>query len=882
MPSQNPNNNGYGSMNDYKRNNGMGANNIGKNNKDGGVSGSLKEAKHKQKKETIRKAIIGMAPTFLTKGAVRVASKTDKGEQLLDKAAEAKTPAEGVARVAKEVKKDLVKMKMIFTFAPIILVLLILMIIIPVIFSNADSQIFGNENGGDVISEENNDDKEITDIFTEYPLLYERINNATYEYSNDYGVDIDRLLVIATLVAPLENGFFTPFPCDEKDSISSSDKALNNQSFERNNEADSQENDEQPNDENLCVMYKGELLKWNDFLSSWGYNAYLLSAMQMMTYVDFDYTNGKNKNNTEFCKPGPSTMQEIAKNDPKINEKCFGKSLFNKKKTDISFLECLFNGKSYENEAKVGALAEQNIYCTKATRIDIKDSDEKYPMVRVLSIDEGEYEVIQKESNVGNSQFSSESVDRSSDSSNNTLIVKENPNTGGVYFWNLVNEDGFIYNYLTKYQDTDTDDDNVNEDIAYQDEKKYEDSKYEIYELARYIYDYYYSIRKDCRSIEIVPKPTETTSSNVEYDKNVENQVFNSLLKYYDSEYITNEETKTYAIEYYKALSIIIRSNILNGEIVPDADKIGKIDENTGLAKSNIDESIDKSDMEFKDIINLIQSSYGTKGIIITEKDADKEERIIKKVEIDEFCPQTYAPVNSKISKSSQKIEEHIEIETGSFYLDSSQRKLPIRTKDIKFYIGNYSEEEGYGKDGIDCPCFMEPKTRPIPNALVNPNDPRVNLSCGELDRALETNNLFEINGYLGIPEQKVRGKCLIIKSKRPDTHGCIAGLKYKPGRTDYDENSPKLRGISTVALRYFANQGYNWRGLLRLFLDRTSQYDEMDEYHITFKRIDESLQEGECQNHGYTKESIIKESKKCNKNDECKRKIKEKISKKW
>ena len=58
MPSQNPNNNGYGSMNDYKRNNGMGANNIGKNNKDGGVSGSLKEAKHKQKKETIRKAII--------------------------------------------------------------------------------------------------------------------------------------------------------------------------------------------------------------------------------------------------------------------------------------------------------------------------------------------------------------------------------------------------------------------------------------------------------------------------------------------------------------------------------------------------------------------------------------------------------------------------------------------------------------------------------------------------------------------------------------------------------------------------------------------------------------------------------------------------------
>ena len=847
MPSQKPGSNGYGAMDSYKRNNGMGANEKGKSTKKDGnnVSDSLKNAKKKQTKKATREVLRNAATAFnpVVGKAVDVALKTKAGDKLLDEFAEAKTPAEGMIKVANKIKKDAIKKKIIMTAGPIILVLFLLIVIIPVIFKNADSQIYGNENGGDVekISKDDSDgldDEKITDIFADYPQLYETINKATYEYSNDYGVDIDRLLVISTLVAPLENGFFSPYPCNENDE-----------------------------DGKQCTMYQGEEVEWEDFLVTWGYNSYLLSAMQMMTYVDYDY-KGLNKFNRQFCNPRPGTMQEIAQNDMEDNS-CWGKSLFNSRATDISFLECLFRGRTYEVQAKQAASNELNITCTKGTKIDAKDNDEKYPIVKVLSTDEADYEIVNKDPGTRSNDGTSTS------SSSSNLEVIEKKDTGGVYFWNLVNEDGFIYNHLTKYEDVDNDKESSSTVLSY------EDSKVNTYELAGYIYDYYYSIRKDCRSIEIVPKPTETTASNVEYDENVENQVFNSLKKYYDPSY-----NSKYAMEYYKALSIIIRSNILNGEIVPDADKIGELDENLGLAKSEDEESIDKN-IKFNDLINLIQSSYGTKGIVITEKDKqsvnDNTKRLIKKVEIDEFCPQTYIPVNKKVKGD---IEKNIELD-GSFFLDELQRELPVRSKDIRDYTGTYNEDLGYGKEGIDCPCFKLPENRPfVTGNNVLEDDSNSIRTCDGLSAALDTPYLYNITtkrnnfGNAIMPFQKARGKCFKVDMCENQISSYFATLQYTPGRTDYNE-SKTSRGVSTIAMRYYADQGYNWRGILRLFLDRTKDYDGF-EYHVTFKRIDKSLQEGECQNHGYTKELITTKTEKCNIFNSCKMQKTGEYFKKW
>ena len=109
--------------------------------------------------------------------AADAALKTKKGEKYLDAYAKADSEVEGINNVKKEFKKDRRRITIITFALTHILPFLFLVILVVAIFKNADSQIFSNENGGTVESENYIGDDKVVNIFANYPGLYEKIVN---------------------------------------------------------------------------------------------------------------------------------------------------------------------------------------------------------------------------------------------------------------------------------------------------------------------------------------------------------------------------------------------------------------------------------------------------------------------------------------------------------------------------------------------------------------------------------------------------------------------------------------------------------------------------------------------------------------------------------
>ena len=235
--------------------------------------------------------------------------------------------------------------------------------------------------------------------------------------SKKYQVEVDKYLIIATLVSPLANDLIRPvddYSCGEEE----------------------------------CYYFKGESKTWKEFLSSWGDQAELLAKMQMLTY-----TNNQNEIKVN-CGP-EETMEQYAKNDLETNTFPWWGWL---------------NPVNWFKGFRDAAAAEVNAKCVTAN-----NGETEVPTVRVLSIEQGEYYL----------NFNS---DREYE------FVKD-PNSGGVYFWNLVNKNGFIHEYLKDY---------LSDEFADDPDKNYEVNKSTIVDITNYIYIYYESIRKDCNGYPVI------------------------------------------------------------------------------------------------------------------------------------------------------------------------------------------------------------------------------------------------------------------------------------------------------------------------------------------------------------------------------------------
>ena len=680
--------------------------------------------KEKIKKQTAKKTLTEAAKAYNPAAGVAVekALDTKKGDEYLDEFAKAETTSEGVKRVAKKAKKETTHKTLILAVAAFIGPILIVGFLFLILFAkNADSQVYSNANDGQVIVSELDD--ETSNVFKKYPKLYEKIESEYKKVADEYEVNIDRFLLIAALVAPLENDYITPV----KANCGSSD--------------------------GLCYMFKGKPYKWEDFLEVWGEQSGLLSKMQILSYIDTESSSIDVKCGKE------ETMEQYAKNDLEVGSAKSFWSIFD--------IFNIFGG--YRNEKE----AELNAHCT-----DAPPGKTSVPDVYVLSRRQGKYYT----SVVGEDEYEYE----------------KDPNSGGVFFWNLINKDGFINIYFQDY---------LAHNDSLSDDENYKLNLPRITEIANYIYAYYNGIRRDCNDFDVIDakikkikvlKKDGTGYEEVDLDQYVGGVIM--------------AEFASGGLEAERAMAILARTEAI---AVVGTDGEGIIENSSNAQNYNgaaYNPTYDSSYENQEDNPNydpnwpkehlptIWQAVEDTKGIIIRYYDTGK----IRHTEYDAFCPQSRF------------------LEDGFYYLDDMQRDLPINPSAFKpIYSSSFNISERY----LQCPCFKNPDSRP-------PNEEyggmKVRFSKKQGSAPTET---------AGTPPQETLSQCWT------DT-GLTREKELNDGSkiTEYAWTYRPIghgRDVSQYGLKYFESFGYKWDGLLGLFLT-----------NIKYGRLSTSLEERECPNH--------------------------------
>ena len=678
--SRNYNNNGYKSVNNY--------NNKGGN--DEGIKQALQKAKEKQKKETARRALVsGLKAYNPAIGEVAdKALKTEKGDKLLDAYAKGDTPAQGINNVKKEIKKDTRKKTLIITLISLFLPIIFLILLFSIIFKNADSQIFSNENGGTVDSENYGYDDTDTNIFANYPGLYEKVVNISNKVGDKYQIEIDKFLIIATLIAPIDNGLITPVTdgnCGEDE----------------------------------CYYYDGKYLTWTDFLDTWSDQSELLARMQIMTY-----TNPSDGMNVSCG--SEETMEQYAKNDYEIRE---------------HYLFWWINPLNWFSTFRNAVEAEVNAKCT-----EVPSGKTKVPTVYTLSTEQGEY-------------YLTNNADREFE------YVKD-PNSGGVYFWNLLNKDGFIHMYLKDYLSDEAKDDP---------DKNYEINKDVIISTTNYIYAYYDSIRKDCEShkvlestiekIKIYNPPEKQSRFNVPANEEID----------FEDQYIGGVMLAEYNsgnMESLKAFAILARTEAI---AIVGMDGSGTI-ENSSNAQ-NYDPTYTPE--KYPRIAEAVEA---TRGLVLSKYKSPK----VWHTEYDAFCPVKNV------------------LEGGFYYLPDGQQNLPINPSAYESLT--HQQFIDPNSKYLDCPCFQNNDSRPHDDDAED-NHTRYYFSNTEAPT---------FPG--GTPSQTTKEVCWKNKgtTKTDDDGSTLYGWKYKP-------TGGHGRGASQYGLKYFGAFGFDQDALLRLFFPGAS-----------------------------------------------------------
>ncbi len=684
--NENPNNSNLELVNNRK---GLGSNgfknknNSGNGNNQGSykISDRLERVKEKQKKEVAKKAIVtGLnAAAPLTGNVAEKVLETEKGEKYLDAYAKGETPQKGVRNVIKLFKEERKKTMLILTIAGLLLPVLLLCFLVSIIFKNSDSQIFSNENEGTVESDDYKYDDPDVNIFAGYPNLYEKVVEKVNKVSDKYQIEIDKYLIIATLISPIENGLIKPVNDGSCGALE-------------------------------CYYFQEKSYTWEDFLITWADQSELLAKMQILTYI-----NPESPSNVQASCGKEETMEQYAKNDLEQNVFPWWGWL---------------NPVNWFKGFRDAADSEVNAVCTEAPSYKNYEA----PTVFTLSTEQGIY----YKTNNADKEFT---------------YVKD-PESGGVYFWNLINPNGFIHTYLKDY---------LSDEFVEDTEKNYEANKSTIVDTVNYIYLYYDSIRKDCEGHQVI----ESTMENINvYDPKtgVTSQVE------FEDQYVGGvllAEYNSGNMESLKAFAILART---------EAVAVVGVDGSGTIENSSNDQNYNPSYTPEK-YPKIAEAVKATRGLVLSQYKSPK----VWKIEYDAFCPQKNV------------------LENGFYYLPDQQQSLPINPDAYEKITGKtfISPDSKY----LDCPCFKNNNSRPH-DEIINRKSIRYTAS-----------NTIPPTYPGGTPSQTTKEVCWTNEgiTRENEDNEIEYGWSYKP-------TGGHGRGASQYGLKYYEAFGYDQDALLRMF----------------------------------------------------------------
>ena len=685
--------------------------------------------------------------------AVEKALETPKGDEYLDTFAKQSSTSEGVKAVVEKAHNESKKKRRIITalvaFGPF---LFFLILVGAVLGKNADTQEISHDVNywQEEKSEETGyfDDPETglynkyyddsdSNVFLNYKGMYEEVSKAVRDVSQEDQIVVDKYLILATLIAPIENGLIKPV---EREDCEGKKPQLN---------------------ANMCYPVKNEdgvtkYYYYDEFIKVWSSQAKLLAKMQIMTYSAGSAKSGdKNSDNeaknvecgNQLTGDEKISMEKVASTDENLNK--------------FTFWNIFLPWKWGENYNDIIS-REVNVFCTGAP----PSPDYPVPDVKVLSIDQATFYYLPDGEN-----------------------YMKDETTGGVYYWNLVNKNGFIDSYFKDY-------------LAY-DETKDEDTNYnknlpKIVEIANYIYSYYDSIRLDCDDYKVI----EQKIDKVRFREDINSAIYTldfeevfvggSVLATFGS--ATGEVAKAQAVITRSEAYAYVNGNINN--IIVGTAKMGcwwwkynpTYNPTYEDQKDNPNYDPDYPKNHFPDIYNAIQE---TKGLVVTNWGSYK----VLETEYDAFCPQTREP------------------EDGFYNLPDGQRDLPIQM----------STPSNWAR----CPCFKN-----------NDNMPKTHFF-----REDPQGNVHIENEMFSEPEQNTLTECWEETGNRREVASGFTN--YYERELKYSATGGHGRGVSQHGMAYFSGFHYKWDALLALFLDHNSSVKS--NANITFRRLSDTIPMGQC-----------------------------------
>lgn len=693
-----------------------------KKKSNGNVDGKASTNNEDNRRSLEEKIVSGLQKHYPLNRYAEKAKKAfdnDKGDKYIKLYKEASNERAGIEAVAEHMKK---RTSFWINFGlssiPYILFLSVVLFVV-IIIKNASSFKYRNNNGSvyDPNSKDNTqqteqfEDEENPGVFADFPGLYQKIHQSVEKISKQYNIEVDEYIIIATLIAPINNNIITPYVVDENGNAV---KCGNNQT--------------------VCYKYNGELKSWDEFVEIMGSQAELLAKMQLMTFSDKGICN-----NTE------DTLEQIADND--------------KQENTFPWYEWLFPSNWFAGYVTKSD-AEKNYVCTKAPDKNNLLPDE----IITMSIEKGNY-----------TQVVDDNGSPKTDEKGYYLYDKD-PNSGGIYYWNLVNQKGFLFYYLKDYLPSFIDEDKG----SISDDDKYIASLPVILKTADYIYDFYDAIKTGCdypndyhnvinskiTKIKVYNPPEKVNRFGLEPHIEVD----------FEDEYIGGVMLAEYNSgndEALKAFAILARTEAIRNVGV---DGEGEIENSSN--RQNYNPEYDMNDPKYERITKAVQA---TRGLVL----ADYEKNVVAQTEYDAFCP-----VKNTLDEGKW------------YYLPEGQQNLPINVEEYKKVTG----KEFISPDShwLECPCFQNADGRPHDEKVTDEYGNKLYIKYAPFDEPPTYS--------LGNPGQKTSESCWTLKDITKDNGSeLLYGWSYKP-------TGGHGRGASQYGLTYFGAMGYDQNALLRLF----------------------------------------------------------------
>ena len=677
-----------------------------KNDKKDDKKDDKKEDSNGLKKSPEERLIDGLDDAYPHKNYARfIRRKVDQGkaDKYLKIFNKAETDAAGVEQVAEKLDRRKKILSTIFAGGVPTIIIVFIILAVVILLKNAASLIFGYNDGSVYMA---HDPSEVAGVFEDYPGLYQEINKAVDKVSKEYKIEIDKYIIVASLMAPINNDVITPITIAD-DQVS-------------------------PCKDSQCYLFNGEYKTWDEFVDLIGDQAELLAKMQLLTYT-FE----------SKCKSSEKTMEQYANNDDSVHEFPWWQWII-----PTNWFE------GYRNRAD----AEKNYVCTLAPNKNGLIPKE----IKVLSLEKGKYKAIEE---------------------GDEITYDKDPNSGGVFYWNLVNKDGFLFFYLKDYLKTAIEKENGGKTLS--DEELYEESIPMLLKAADDIYIFYEDIKHSCDFPEDYHTIIESKIEKIKVYNPPEKQSRFGIEEHieidFEDEYLGGVLLAEYTSgndEALKAFAILART-----EAIANVGVDGEKEIENSSNRQNYNPEYDINDEKYARLTKAVKD---TRGIVVSDYRTNE----VKHTEYDAFCP-----VRNTLDEGRW------------YYLPEGQQNLPI---DVNTYR-NVTGKEFIDPDSkwLKCPCFQ--------NADGRPHDEIVTNEAGKKLYVLYTYSPSSAPyNYVGNPKQMTNPDCWTRESYTKNRDGLeMFGWSYKP-------TGGHGRGASQYGLTYFGAMGYDQDALLRLFFPGT------------------------------------------------------------